>query len=459
MALTRLQRWAALAASVVLALPLLAWGALALWLPSDAEIAARIASTFEQRTGIGLTIGRLRWRLQPQPAMTLSELSTQQKPPISARDISLRLSWRALLQGELQVTQIEVAGMLLPRASVRAFRGDSDPGQDGASSAKSRQSDATDALKAGSKFGNWTVAAVPVEQLRFNDVRWIDRSGTTLAYDGRIDFDAGWRPRRAEIWRSDVAPPVRLTLERLPDTHSTPSKADAAERWKTLVEAGGGSWKGTSLLRVSDAGHLRLTAQLDARQIDLTQLVTAFERRSVIEGRLAGLSELHAEGATAGELLRSLHTRTRFSVQPATLKGFDLARAVRSAGISRNGQTPLEELVGTLDTQATDNGTELRFTGLKARSGLLTATGNVSVLNGKLSGDAAVDLVDGIIGVPLKLSGTTKSPALSMTGAALTGATIGTALLPGVGTAIGARLGQQVERLFGGDKEPKRPGR
>jgi phage tail tape-measure protein len=62
-----------------------------------------------------------------------------------------------------------------------------------------------------------------------------------------------------------------------------------------------------------------------------------------------------------------------------------------------------------------------------------------------------------VVGVPLKIGGTVSDPELSMTGAALTGAAIGSAVLPGVGTAIGARVGQQVEKLFGGDTEKKPP--
>ncbi|MDO9354948.1 MAG: hypothetical protein Q7T55_14720, partial [Solirubrobacteraceae bacterium] len=58
---------------------------------------------------------------------------------------------------------------------------------------------------------------------------------------------------------------------------------------------------------------------------------------------------------------------------------------------------------------------------------------------------------------PLKVAGTLDAPELSLTGGALTGAAIGSAVLPGVGTAIGARIGQKVEKLFGGDDKPPRP--
>jgi uncharacterized protein (DUF697 family) len=88
---------------------------------------------------------------------------------------------------------------------------------------------------------------------------------------------------------------------------------------------------------------------------------------------------------------------------------------------------------------------------------VLTASGNLKSFNRKLDGEIAVDLVDGVIGVPLKIGGTASEPELSLTGAALTGAAIGSAVLPGVGTAIGARVGQQVEKMFGGSKPKPTP--
>jgi hypothetical protein len=158
-----------------------------------------------------------------------------------------------------------------------------------------------------------------------------------------------------------------------------------------------------------------------------------------------------------GALIRSLHTRTTFSVQPATLTKLDVAKAVATAGVSRGGTTQLDELTGTVDTQGTEDGVVIQYTNLKARSGVLTASGNLKLFNRKLDGEIAVDLVDGVIGVPLKIGGTASDPELSLTGAALTGAAIGSAVLPGVGTAIGARVGQQVEKMFGGSKPKPKP--
>lgn len=408
-----------------LVLLLLAAAALvAVWLPSEAELATRLQSAFVQRFGIGLKVGQLRWTLRPVPVVVLEDIATEQPQPITVRRVTLHPRLGMLLwQRRLALDEAEVEGAVFPRASVRAFRGRDDEAM---------------ALVP----GGWSLAPVPLQRLRFADVTWIDRREIALAYDGRIDFDPGWRPREAEVWRRGVTPPARLTLAR----------EGEADRWRTDIAVAGGSWRGISTLQTAGDGRLTFDAALDVANVDLVQLTAAFQRRSAIEGKLMGRSELHGEGATVGELVRTLRTRTRFALRPATVRRFDLAKAVTTAGMQRDGQTPLDELTGTLDTQADDDGTVLRYRGLQARSGVLTASGSATVLNRKLDGEVAVDIVDGVVGVPLKIGGTLDAPQLSLTGGALTGAAIGSAVLPGVGTAIGARIGQKMEQLFGDGK-------
>ncbi len=437
--LTGTRRWLALGAAALLGLLVLLVGAIRLWLPGDDEIAARLSAEFGQRTGIGLTIGSLHWQLRPLPVVSVRELATQQQPPITVRRVDVQFSWSALMRRRLQISHIEVDGAVLPRASVREFRGVGDK--------------LGDASAGGVGVGIWRLAAVPVEQVDFQEVLWVDQRGIALAYDGRIDFDADWRPRLAEVRRPGVVPPVKLTLQReaapAESASASPAQTPAIDRWRVAIDVGGGTWNGAASLHAVAGGGWRVTAQLEPHNVDVKQLAESFGRRSAVTGRLFGQTEVSMEAPSAGRLLRTLHTRTSFTVKPATLLRFDLAKAVRTAGVSRDGQTPLDELTGTLDTQATEAGTQLRFTHLKARSGLLTASGSATVLNRQVNGEATVDLIDGIVGAPFKISGTSAAPELSMTGAALTGAAIGTALLPGVGTAIGARIGQQVERLLG----------
>ncbi|RZI77618.1 MAG: hypothetical protein EOP80_04160 [Variovorax sp.] len=430
--MTRAHRWTVGVLGTLVLLLLAGAAALAWWLPSEAELATRLQNEFQQRSGIGLKVGRVHWALRPVPVVVVEGIATVQERPITARRVALTPQLGALLwQRRIAFDDLEVDGAVLPRVSVRAFRGRGDnaraPAADG-----------------------WSLAPVPLRQARFTDVTWVDRRDIALAYDGTIEFDAGWRPRRAEVVRRGVTPTARAVLAREGD----------ADRWRTDIEVGGGTWRGVSVLETPDSGALRFSAQLAATNVDVAQLTAAFQRRSAVDGRLSGQTELRSEGADPGELVRKLHSRTRFSVRPARLLRFDLAKAVTTAGISRDGQTPLDELTGTLDTQATEDGVVLRYSDLKARSGLLTASGSATVMNRKLNGEVAVDLVDGVVGVPLKIGGTLDAPELSLTGGALAGAAVGSAVLPGVGTAIGARIGQKMEKLFGGDRKlppPRRP--
>lgn len=425
--MTRTGRWwvrgaTGFAALLVVGAALLAW-----WLPSDAELAARVRSEFEQRTGIGLTVGRLHWALFPAPRVVLEDVATVQDEPIRMRRLEVNPRLRSLLAREVRVDSVFADGVALPREAVRAFRG---------------RTDASPAPR-----GNWTLAAVPVEQVRFTELTWIDRRDIALTYDGRVDFDPQWRPRSAEFSRHGVTPPARLRLER----------EGEADRWRTLIDIAGGTWNGRSELAIQKDDTLLLTAQLEPRNVDIEQLMQTFGRRAPMAGKVNGRTELRATGANVAQLWRHATTRTRFSVQPATLTRFDLAKAIQTAGTSRGGRTPLDELTGTLGTENTDDGIRFSYTGLKARSGLLTASGSARIYHRAIDGEVAVDLVDGVVGVPLKVGGTLDDPTLSLTGGALTGAAIGSAVLPGVGTALGARIGQQVERLFGGDDARKTP--
>src|SRR5450830_196657 len=320
-------------------------------LPSDAEVAAQVSAGFEQRFGVGLKVGAAHWVLLPTPTRVLSVIATDQPRPITLRRITLRLRPVPLLRRVVAIEEVEIESLVLPRASVRAFRGKGPKPAEGSNVV---------ALPA-----PWTMAPVPVEQLRWRDVVWIDRRDIALAYDGEATFDTGWRPRQARVERAGVSPPARLRLDR----------EAGQDRWRTHIDVGGGSWNGVTRSEMLPGGKLRVAAELDPQQVDVESLVQAFGRRTSVAGKVYGHSTLVAEADEVGALMRSLHTRTTFSVHPAALTKVDIAKAVSTAGISRGGRTPLDELTGTLDTQGTEDGVEFRYTDLKARSGMLTASG------------------------------------------------------------------------------------
>jgi hypothetical protein len=431
-----LRRWLlGIAAVLLLGIGALVWF-VSSRLPSDEEVAVRISEGFEKRFGVGLKVGGAHWALLPTPVLVLSDVATDQPRPITLRRVTAQLKLTELLHRVIAVDELEIESLVLPRESIRAFRGKGPKPHEGGN---------VIALPA-----PWTLAPVPLELVRWRDVVWIDRRDIALAYDGEVAFDPQWRPRQARIERAGATPPARLRLDR----------EAGQDRWRTRIDVGGGTWNGVTLFEMPAGGKLRVSAELDPRQVDIEGLVQAFGRRTSVAGKVNGHSTLVAEADEANELgalIRSMHTRTTFSVRPATLTKVDIAKAVTTAGISRGGTTPLDELTGTLDTQGTENGIVMRYTNLKARSGVLTASGNLQLFNRKMEGDVAVDLVDGVVGVPLKIGGSVSDPEVSLTGGALAGAAVGSAVLPGVGTAIGARVGQQVEKLFGGGEPEKKP--
>jgi hypothetical protein len=167
------------------------------------------------------------------------------------------------------------------------------------------------------------------------------------------------------------------------------------------------------------------------------------------------------ERVSADALVAALRTDTRFTVSEAVINGIDLAKAVTTVGLSRGGQTGLDTLAGQVSTR----GKAITLSNLVASSGVLAATGEVNIAPSRaLSGRVRVDLTRGttgqVTGVPLALGGTLDDPQVTLTRAALLGAAIGTALMPGVGTSAGANLGDRVgeglKGLFGGGREAQR---
>ncbi|KAF1050249.1 hypothetical protein [Xylophilus sp.] len=448
-----------IAAGIVLALIAGAAGAVAWWLPSDDELARRLEAEASALLGQPVTIGALHWTLRPQPTLVLTDVraagqgagragnggedgeddgkdegagpaSTAGTPsptsPLTAARITARARWAQLLgRREVALTELTVDNANVPQRTLSTFRIQLPQGA------------------AGLPWG-LRLAAVPLEHAAWTDLRWIGRRGRALAYAGEADFDTGWRPRHARLERPGAATPTRLVLTR---------ESPEADRWRAEVTAGG---------RTAPGGRprWRITGAVDFQGVDVPQLLGAFGRRSLVDGRAAGHTDLDAQGDGPATLARSLHSRTRFHMAPATLRGFDLEQAVKSAGRQRGGSTPLDRLDGTVDTQADRGGTIVRYSGLRATSGVLTATGSAVVQDRRLKGDVAVDLVDGVVGVPLEFGGTVSQPTLSLPPGAIAGAAVGTAIAPGIGTALGARIGETVRRIFGGDDaKPPPPAR
>jgi uncharacterized protein involved in outer membrane biogenesis len=395
--------------------------ALLLWLPSDEELAARASAELEVRLGVPVAVGSLSWRLFPVPAVVVQDVATRQAAPITIKKLTVHPSLPALLDGRVQFDRAELDGAVLPQLSLRAL----DKG-------------------AGAPQGN--PDATVLERLVFRDVTWISRLGKAVVFEGEADFDPAWRPRQAHVRRPGVSPAADLRLTR----------QGQEDRWTAQIRIGGGTADGEVEIKTRDKGRLRLEGTLKPQGVEVASALAAFNRQSVISGEASGDTSLLADGDTVGELAQSLHTKTMFSMRRANLLRFDLDKAVRSLGQDYAGQTPLDTVTGQMDTQNTPQGMVVTYTGVKATSGVLTASGQARVANRQIESEFAVDLVDGVIGVPLKVSGPFEDVKVSAPPGAVAGAAVGTVVLPGVGTAIGARIGATLGKIFSPEPGPKK---
>jgi hypothetical protein len=188
--------------------------------------------------------------------------------------------------------------------------------------------------------------------------------------------------------------------------------------------------------------------------VRLQPLAALVANNRSISGRLAAQPRFDLRARRASDLLASLTVTSEFVVEDGTLHKVDLVAAARSplAAKPASGETRFDELSGHLEIDAQG----YHFSGLKVASGLLRATGEVSVgrdqrLEGRI--DAELRGTASLLTVPLNVSGTTQDPSVTPNKTALAGAVAGSVLLPGIGTAIGLKAGQLTDRLFGKRRE------
>jgi len=120
------------------------------------------------------------------------------------------------------------------------------------------------------------------------------------------------------------------------------------------------------------------------------------------------------------------------------------------------GKTEFDQLSGQVEMNA--DGYE--FTDLEIGSGLFKASGDVAISNDhQLDGLIAAEVkgTASLVSIPFDVSGTVGDPTLLPSKGAMAGALTGSALLPGIGTAVGMKAGQIAERMFARKKKKTEP--
>ncbi|ABE42080.1 AsmA-like C-terminal region-containing protein [Polaromonas sp. JS666] len=421
--MTRAHRWL-VGLGLVLGLPVLLWVAMMRLVPSDDELARRAALQLEAWLGVKVNVGALHWRLLPAPTLVMENIITVQPQPIVIQKLTAYPDLLALWQRRVKMDRVDLHGATVPQLSLGWALARPEHGREPTES---------------------SVGDIPLARLVFRDVTWISRHGVPVIYDGEVDFDPGWRPRHALLRRPGFTPVTDLTLTR----------EGQDDRWAARINVGGGTAHGTVELQTRPNGRFHLEGALQPKDMEVESALAAFNRRSIVAGKASGNTVLSAHGDNVVELAQSLHTRTTFAMGSSKLLRFDLDKAIRSAGQEFAGQTALESVTGQLDTQNTPQGMVVDYTGIKAGSGALTASGKARVANQQVQAELSVDLVDGVVGVPLQINGPLENVRVSVSRGALAGAMVGTAILPGVGTAIGARIGATLGKILSPDPAGK----
>jgi hypothetical protein len=205
---------------------------------------------------------------------------------------------------------------------------------------------------------------------------------------------------------------------------------------------------------------IQVSGSADVNQVEIAPVLKALGRPATLSGKITAKPiAFSASAARADQLVNALRLETPFDVQNGVLNGVDIQKAATSL-VSRDGgkggQTRFDRLSGRL---AIDRGTR-RLTQLKVASGSLSGDGNVTIsprdeLSGRVTARVGTSSVASAA-VPLNVTGTLESPMLLPTGGTVAGAALRTAVERPLGTAVGARLGQWTENLFGKKEEKKK---
>ncbi|MGH8804055.1 MAG: AsmA family protein [Polaromonas sp.] len=425
------------------------------WVGTD-DFRQRVEREASAALGVPVALDRVAVDVWPLPAVALSGISVQSKPPLTLGRVEVRPQWQPLLQGRLEVATLLVRRAVLPQQGIDAVllllqkKKQTVPGKPGPQPQKPSDSGPEAARL------DWLPRRTVLD-----DVTWVSAAGARSTVEAEASLGADGLPDSASLkLLQGNLQGLQATLKR----QDQETKAAAGgDQWALRIAVGGGTVEGQlGLQRAPMAAPARageelvLQGQLHARGVEVSAL-TAPSR--ALTGRLEASTTLQARAATTAALVDALQSRTTFTVRNAVLNGLDLAKAVKTVGLSRGGQTPLDTLAGQVGTQ----GRAAQLSNLVASSGALSATGNVAIspaktLSGRVTvavaGDSKIgSAIGGAVGVPLTVGGTLDNPEVTLSRSALLGAAIGTALLPGVGTGAGAnlgdRMGEGLRGLFG----------
>lgn len=196
-----------------------------------------------------------------------------------------------------------------------------------------------------------------------------------------------------------------------------------------------------------------LDADVTLSEIDMQPLVAALTNRVLFSGRLDGHSTMNIRLAEMDAFPRNAQIGGEFKLQKGVLSKVSLVDAANLSKDKSDNSKPATTEFDEFTGRAQVDGGGYHFSQLNLTSGVLRAKGKVDMSpDKKLSGDLDADLKGtlSIVSVPLVVSGTLDEPRVAPSAGFVAGAAVGTAVLPGVGTVVGMKIGGFLNRVFGG---------
>lgn len=213
----------------------------------------------------------------------------------------------------------------------------------------------------------------------------------------------------------------------------------------------GGKLSGTADITRRD---MMLTANLVVSGIAMQSLVEALTNDVLFTGTLDGAAEFSLPLDRLKVFPAGAQMSGDFHLHNGALTKVDLVQVASNPTQSNaKGVTRFDDLTGLINVDATG----YHFKNIQIKSGMLNAEGKVNIsptlqLNGSL--DADVKGTMGLVSMPLVITGTLNDPNVKVSNSALAGAAVGTAILgPGLGTALGVKVGGFLKKLFGKNED------
>lgn len=198
-----------------------------------------------------------------------------------------------------------------------------------------------------------------------------------------------------------------------------------------------------------------LDADLAAKGIAMHRMVEALTNEVLFTGTMDSTARFSMRLGSGDEFPANLRLAGNFHLRNGTLTKVDLLQAASNPGkiSSRGGSTRFDDLTGLFKVDEAG----YHFRRVKISSGALNAEGRVDIAPSlQLKGTLETDVkgTAGLVSMPMNVSGTLNAPLVRPSGTALAGAAVGTAFLgPGLGTAVGIKVGGFLTRLLGKDED------